>query len=61
MLECCGMTSLCGVVALDLDRLIGLDCMGVVVGSEIIEFYRQNEWDVDFLNMNLSRIPQYVM
>jgi hypothetical protein len=55
MLESCGMTPLRGVVTLRLDSLIGLDCSGLVIGREIIEFYEPTEipW--------FKNVPQYVM
>lgn len=63
MLESCGMSDLGGRVALNLNELIGLECLGMVVGRQIIEFYETDaaKWNQDFLNRLLRGIPNYVM
>lgn len=64
MLEACGKKIPYRRVRLNLDSLIGLDCSGMVIGGQIIEFYPESMCDgsgMTFLSASLCQVPQYVM
>lgn len=66
MLEACGKTVPHRRVRLNLDKLIGLECMGMVIGGQAIEFFpiaaaehRPDQWK--FIMAGLEQVPNYIM
>ena len=64
MLGACGKYVPRRRVRLHLDKLVGLDCSGMVIGGHVIEFFSMVEatfWPPWFLTFLNEQVPNYLM